>query len=214
MRNHPNHSGIAGILEFLKKIGSAIRKGSRRAAIAVWDWLRSVPGKIKRWAVRWYSFNKQKIPMIFILIAGFVFTAFLDFKISRDIDDLPAIEFQSHIHAIIQFVSSPLANMTGFLLFGIYLIAIIQMFNSFTFAKKRSPKGLGLITFLTLVQVVFVSLYTYAFFAETEYNPNFAIDEIAVRSYTIMITGAAFLVVGTVFAWFYVDWHYVKEIEE
>jgi len=80
MRNHPNHSGIAGILEFLKKIGSAIRKGSRRAAIAVWDWLRSVPGKIKRWAVRWYSFNKQKIPMIFILIAGFVF----DYHMSAD----------------------------------------------------------------------------------------------------------------------------------
>lgn len=205
---------FSSTFRFLGSLPKKIDHGVRIAAAATWKWLCSLPGNIKRWAIRWYSFNKQKIPMIFIVIAGIIFTAFLDFTIDRDVNDLPEIVFQSHITAIRQFVSSPLANMTGFLLFGIYLIAIIQMFNVFTFAKKQSPKSLGLITFLTVVQLVFVSLYTYAFFAEKEYNPGYVIDEIAVRSYSIMIAGAAFLLVGTVFAWFYVDWHYVKEIED
>lgn len=162
---------------------------------------------------RWYSFNKQKIPMYFMIVAGFIFTAFLDFTLTLRGDN-PPIVFQSHISAIIQFVSSPLANLTGFLLFGIYLIAIIQMFNAITYAKKRSPVGLILINALTVIQIFFVILYTAAFFAEAASRPDYVIDAVARRSYTIMIVGAAVMACGAAASWLYVDWHYVKEIED
>jgi len=29
-----------------------------------------------------------------------------------------------------------------------------------------------------------------------------------------MIVGAAFMLLGAVSSWFYVDWHYVKEVED
>jgi hypothetical protein len=162
---------------------------------------------------RWYSFNKQKIPLYFLLIAGLVFTAFLDFKITRGVGETPIV-FASHITAIRKFKSSPLANMSGFFLFAIYLIAIIQMFNGFTFAKKRAPMNLFLITGLTAVQIVLVAFYTYAFFAERDARTDYVIDAVAQRSYTIMIVGAAFMLLGAVSSWFYVDWHYVKEVED
>jgi len=174
---------------------------------------QTFPNRFSTEFKRWYSFNKQTIPLIFILLAGFFFTAFLDFTITRD-GELAPIIFQSHINAIIQFVSSPLANLSGFFLFAIYLIAIIQMFNGFTFAKKQAPKTLLLITGLTVVQTILVTLYTLTFFQEAAARPDYVIDEVAVRSYSIMITGGAILALGTVFAWFYVDWHYVQEIED
>lgn len=169
--------------------------------------------RVKREIRRWYSFNKQKIPMYFMIAAGFVFTAFLDFTLTLR-GDKPPIVFQSHISAIIQFVSSPLANMTGFLLFGIYLIAIVQMFNAITYAKKRSPVGLILINALTVIQIVFVILYTSAFFAEAASRADYVIDAVARRSYTIMIVGALIMACGAATSWLYVDWHYVKEIED
>lgn len=162
---------------------------------------------------RWYSFNKQKIPLYFLLIAGIVFTAFLDFTVKRGVDESPFV-FASHLTAIQKFKSSPLANMSGFFLFTIYLVAIIQMFNGFTFAKKRAPMSLFLITGLTVAQIVLVSFYTYAFFAERASRTDYVIDAIAQRSYTIMIVGAVFMLLGAVSAWFYVDWHYVKEVED
>lgn len=175
--------------------------------------LRGFPAAFRKEIRRWYSFNKQKIPMYFMILAGFVFTAFLDFTLTLKGDN-PPIVFQSHITAIIQFVSSPLANMTGFLLFGIYLIAIIQMFNAITYAKKRSPTGLILINALTLIQIVFVILYTSAFFAEAAARTDYVIDAVARRSYTIMIVGAAIMACAAISSWLYVDWHYVKEIED
>ena len=176
-------------------------------------WIGNLPKALRTEILRWYSFNKQKIPMVFLIVAGFVFTAFLDFTLTLKGDN-PPIVFESHISAIMKFVSSPLANMTGFLLFGIYLIGIIQMFNGITFAKKRSPTGLLLINALALIQIVFVVLYTLAFFAEAASRTDYVINAVARRSYTIMIVGGAIMTCGAISSWFYVDWHYVKEIED
>jgi hypothetical protein len=161
------------------------------------------------WHKRWYAYNKQKIPMIFTLIGTFFFTALIDFEIQGT-----DIKLQSHIAAIRQFLNTPYNNMSAFYLFAIYLIGIVQLFNSFSFSKKRSPFGLILLTFLTVAQCVLVGLYTSIFFLEQATRDDYVIDSIARFSFTVFIVGAVFFVIGTIFAWFYVDWKYVKEIDE
>ncbi len=157
---------------------------------------------------RWYSYNKQTIPLMFILVGAFFFTAFLDFEI-RGTD----IELESHITAIQKFLNTPYNNLSAFYLFAIYLIAIVQVFNAATFAKKRSPTGVILLTVLTVVQVAAVTLYTSIFFVEQANRNDYTIDDVARFSYTVFIVGAAFYVVGTAIAWLYVNWKYVKEID-
>ncbi len=160
------------------------------------------------WPQRWYQYNKQKIPMIFTLIGTFFFTAFLDFNVQTT-----EFKLESHISAIRKFLNTPYNNLSAFYLFAMYLIAIIQLFNTFGFAKKRSPMGLYLITFLTLLQVTIVSLYTSIFFVEQANRLDYTIDSVARFSFTVFIIGGILFIIGTVFAWFYVDWKYVKEVE-
>ncbi len=160
------------------------------------------------WSKRWYSYNKQKIPMIFILIGTFFFTAFLDFEIQNT-----TIKLESHIAAIRKFLDTPYNNLSAFYMFSIYLIAIVQLFNASSFAKKRSPMVLYLLTFLTIVQVALVGLYTSIFFLEQARRSNYVIDSVATFSFTVFIIGAIFFIIGTVFAWFYVNWKYVKEVD-
>lgn len=147
--------------------------------------------------------------MIFTAMGTFFFTALIDFEIQET-----SIKLESHIAAIRMFLNTPYNNMSAFYLFAIYLIAIVQLFNSFSFSRKRSPFGLILMTFLTVVQVAVVSLYTSIFFLEQASRTDYVIDSIARFSYTVFIIGAIFFVIGTIFAWFYVDWKYVKEIDE
>ncbi|MCR3905640.1 MAG: hypothetical protein NUK62_01235 [Tenericutes bacterium] len=161
------------------------------------------------WHKRWYSFNKQKIPMIFILIGVFFFTAFLDFEVQ-------GTEFKllSHIAAMQKFLNTPYNNLSAFYLFLLYLIALIQIFNTVSFAQKRSPFSLILITVLTTVQVAVTGLYTSIFFIEQANRLDYTIDSVARLAYSVTIIGSIFFIIGTVFAWFYVDWKYVKEKED
>lgn len=165
--------------------------------------------KIQSWPKRWYSFNYPKIPAIFISIGAIFFTAFLDFEIQGT-----DIKLESHISAIRKFLNTPLNNLSAFLLFLIYLVAILQMFNSFGYAKTRAGKSLIMLTALTVLQTVAVSLYTYIFFNEQANRLDYAIDNIARFSYTIFIIGTVLFLIGTIFAWLYVDWTYVKPKEE
>jgi len=165
--------------------------------------------KILPWHKRWYSFNKQKIPMNFTAFGTFFFTALIDFEVQGT-----SIKLVSHIAAIRKFLNTPYNNMSAFYLFAIYLIGVVQLFNSFSFSKKRSPFGLILMTFLTAVQIILVGLYTSIFFLEQATRTDYVIDSVARFSYTVFIIGAIFFLIGTIFAWFYVDWKYVKEIDE
>jgi TRAP-type mannitol/chloroaromatic compound transport system permease small subunit len=88
------------------------------------------------------------------------------------------------------------------------------MFNSIGYSKKRSPMSLFMLTGLTLLQVVSVGLYTYTFFREQTIRNDYVIDSVARFSYTVFIIGAVLFIIGTVFAWLYVDWKYVKQKEE
>jgi nucleoside recognition membrane protein YjiH len=156
--------------------------------------------------VRWYEYSRQTIPLMFIVVATFFFTAFLDFQIQGT-----EYHLDSHIAAIRQFLDTPYNNLSAFYLFAIYLIAIVQFFNAATFAKKRAPVTLYLLTALTVLQVVLVVLYTSIFFVEQASRTDYLIDDVARFSYTVFQVGAAFLAAGTISAWFFVDWHYVKE---
>ena len=160
------------------------------------------------WARRWYSFNKQKIPMIFIIIGTLFFTAFLDFEIQGT-----EIKLESHIASIRLLLNTPLNNLSAFILFAIYLVSLIQLFNAFGFAKKQSPFGLILLTVLTIVQIGLVSTYTYIFFNEQATRPDYVIESFTRLSYTVFIVGTILFIIGTIFAWFYVNWKYVKETE-
>ena len=164
--------------------------------------------KKQSWAKRWYSFNKQKIPMIFIAIGTIFFTAFLDFEIQGT-----EIKLVSHIASIRLLLDTPLNNLAAFFMFSIYLISLIQLFNAFSFAKKQSPFGLILITVLTVIQAVVVGLYTNNFFVEQATRTDYVIPDFTKLSYTVFIIGTAFFILGTIFAWFYVNWKYVKEVE-
>ena len=160
------------------------------------------------WAKRWYQYNKQKIPMIVVIIGVIFFTGFLDFDVQGS-----SFALQSHIAAIQKFLNTPRNNLSAFYLFSLYLVALIQLANSVTFSKKRSPVGLFLFTFLTLYQVVVSILYTSIFFNEQATRADYTIDSMATLSFSVMIIGSVFFVIGTVFAWIYVDWKYVKEVE-
>lgn len=157
----------------------------------------------EKWYIRWYNYNKHSIPVIFTLIGTLVFTVFLDFRTGET-------NFLSHISAI-----SLLTNkVIGFYLFSIYMIALIQLANSLSFARKRSPISLFLFTILNALQVLLVYLYVHVFYVEEATRTDgFTIPDFAVFSMNVMITGAVLFIIATIFAWFYVDWKYVK-IEE
>ncbi|MBN2503859.1 MAG: hypothetical protein JXB20_00775 [Bacilli bacterium] len=161
------------------------------------------------WPRRWYSFNKQKIPAIFTTVGTLFFTAFLDFNVQGT-----EIKLESHIAALKQLTGSTLSNLAAPFMFCIYLISIIQFFNSFTFAKKRSPFGLIMLTILTLLQVFLVIKYTQVYFVEDALREDYVIDAAAKLSYTVFIIGAVMFIIGTFFAWLYVNWKYVKVKED
>jgi fatty acid desaturase len=162
------------------------------------------------WHKRWYSYNKQKIPMIFTLIGAFFFTAFLDFEVQGT-----KIKLESHIAALNKLTNTAQNNIAAFLLFVMYLVALIQLFNSFTFAKNRSPIVLYIMTVLTGLQVFVAFSYRKVFFDELMRRPDsYDISKATELAYTVSIIGAILFVIATVFAWIYVDWKYVKEKDE
>lgn len=151
---------------------------------------------------RWYSYNKYKIPVIFTVIGSLIYTLFLDFRTSGFV-------FRSHISAINELTSKEV----GFYLFAMYIIAMVQIFNSMSFSRKRSPVSLILFTGLNLIQGMFVYLYTNAFLVEAATRTDYSLNSYSIMSMGIMATGFVFYVIATLFAWAYVDWKYVK-IEE
>jgi len=157
----------------------------------------------EKWIVRWYNYNKHSIPVYFTVIGSLIFTLFLDFRTA-------GIDFKSHISAI-----NMLSNrVVGFYLFAIYIIALIQIANSMSFSKKRSPVGLFMLTIINAVQVLLVYLYVNVFYTEVATRTDgYQIPSFGLFSINVMIAGAVFYILATIFAWFYVDWKYIK-IEE
>ncbi|MDP3131216.1 MAG: hypothetical protein Q8N15_07795, partial [Bacillota bacterium] len=98
------------------------------------DFFKKALQRIKIGFIRWFEYSKQTIPLIFIVVATFFFTAFLDFQIQGT-----EYQLESHIAAIRKFLDTPYNNLSAFYLFAIYMIAIVQFFNAATFAKKRAP---------------------------------------------------------------------------
>lgn len=159
---------------------------------------------------RWYSFNKQKIPMYFILLGTIFFTAFIDFNFQGT-----PLRLQSHIASIYKLSNSEANNLAAFYLFAIYLTAIVQAFNAFTFASRQSPFSTYLITGLTTLQVTLVSLYSATFFIEAaSRTDSYKLGNAEFISMGVFITGAILFIIGTVFCWIYVNWKYVRIKDE
>lgn len=157
----------------------------------------------EKWYIRWYNYNKYSIPVYFTVIGSLIFTLFLDFRTA-------GIDFRSHISAINMLTN----RIVGFYLFAIYLIALVQIANSMSFSKKRSPVGLFMLTILNAVQVLLVYLYVNVFYTEVQIRTDgYQIPSFGHFSINVMIAGAVFYILATIFAWIYVDWKYVK-IEE
>lgn len=154
----------------------------------------------EKWYVRWYNYNKYSIPVILTVIGSIIFTVFLDFR-TGDID------FKSHISSINLLTN----KIVAFYLFSIYMIALVQVANSMAFSKKRSPVSLILFTLLNIIQVLLVILYVQIFNREVLIRTDgFFLPDYALFSMNVMISGAVFYILATIFAWFYVDWKYVK----
>lgn len=158
--------------------------------------------KLRTWMIRWYEYNKYKIPVIFTLIGSLLFTLFLDFRTD-------GFTFKSHL-ASIQLVTS---NIIGFYLFAIYLISMVQLFNSISFSRKRSPVSFFLFIILNIIQALLVYSYTVIFFQEAAARPDYTIPQFTYMSIGIMIAGIVFYAIASIFATCYVNWKYVK-IEE
>ena len=160
------------------------------------------PNKFVIWMIRWYEYNKYKIPTIFTLIGTLIFTLFLDFRTN-------GFTFKSHI-ASIQLLTS---KEIGFYLFSIYIIAMIQLFNSMAFSKKRSIASFILFFMLNVIQAVLVYAYVTTFFNEAALRADYTIPGFSYLSIGIMISGMVLYVIATIFAAIYINWHYVK-VEE
>jgi len=94
------------------------------------------------------------------------------------------------------------------------MISLVQLANCLSFKKKRSPVSLFMFTILNAIQILLVYLYVNVFYTEVALRPDFTITPAGYFSMNIMMIGAAFYILATVFAWFYVDWKYVKIEEE
>lgn len=149
------------------------------------------------------------IPTIFMIVGGIFVTAFLDFNVQGT-----EMVLESHISAMRKLLDTTYGNLSALFLFIAYLIAIVQIFNATNFAKKRSPINLFLLTGLTVIQAVAVALYTNVYFVEETIRTDYVIDSVARFSYTVLIIGSIFTIIGTIFAWFYVNWGYVKQVED
>lgn len=158
---------------------------------------------------RWYSFNKEKIPMYFFIVGTIFFTAFLDFNVQKT-----PIRLQSHITAIQRLSSSTLNNLSAFFLFVAFLLAVIQAFNAITYAKKNNLAHVILMTVLMIVHIVIVALYVYTFIRETQTRPTYSIRRAEITAMTVFSLGILFNLIGLIFAWKYVNYDYIAVKDE
>jgi len=157
----------------------------------------------------WYQFNQSKIPMYIMMLGVFFFTAFLDFEVQGT-----EIKLLSHIAAIQKFINTTQGNLAGFYLFAMFMVSLISLANVIGFAKTQSKFHAIFMTGLTALQVFLNVSYHRVFINETMIRTDYVIDKIASFSYSILYVGSVFFVIATILAWFYVDFHYVKEKEE
>jgi hypothetical protein len=158
------------------------------------------------WIKRWYSFNKQNIPAILLLISLVFITAFLDFTIQGT-----PIKLESHFNAITKLGPDTPAAIY---IFFLYLIACIQMFNGFSFGKKRNPFGLILINILTLASVIILVSYILIFVNEVKNVESFKFIKSTYISITVFSIGVFFMVLAAIYSFFVVDYNYVREKDE
>lgn len=157
---------------------------------------------------RWYSFNKEKIPMYFIIVGTIFFTAFLDFNVQKT-----PIKLQSHITAIQRLSSNTLNNLSAFFLFMAFLIAVIQAFNAITFAKKNNLFQVILMSGLMLIHLLIVGLYIFIFINEANTRNTYSIRQAEITAMVVFGLGLLFNLTGVIFAWQYVDYNYVSKDE-
>ena len=154
---------------------------------------------------RWYSFNKQRIPMFLLIVSVLAITATLDFNL-RSAGGQQILNFRSHISAIRKTTN----NILGFYLFLCNLFVLIQFFLSFSFSQKRSPLLLILMTIITVGQTAILILYVLGFIGESSIRPNYSMEMDTYISIISLAVGTVFMIAATIFAWIYVDWKYVK----
>lgn len=160
---------------------------------------------------RWYKFNKQKLPMFLTILAALFFTGFLDFTLQNQ-ENIVIFRLLSHFDANYK-MGHENGGAAMFMIFALNFLAIIQVFNTVTFASKRSPLNLYLITGLNALQVVCYSNYLIKLFAEQKVSPEvFNIAKLPSAQFSIAVftIGIIIQLASTILAWMYVDWKYVK----
>ncbi|MDR2822399.1 MAG: hypothetical protein LBV58_02470 [Acholeplasmatales bacterium] len=157
------------------------------------------------WFKRWYSFNKQSIPAIFAFLATILITAFVDFEVQGT-----PLKLESHFLAISKLGPGSAAALFIFLL---YLISIIQLFNCFTFRKKNNLATLILIQVLTISSIIIYASYVMVFINEANTVSTFHFIKATYFSLIIFGVGLLFMILASIFTFFYVDLKYVKEKE-
>lgn len=157
---------------------------------------------------RWYKFNKKNIPLYLSIISVLLITGLVDFKVQEI-----KFELKSHFDAINNLYSNDFKSMATFMVFGLNLLSMVQVFNTVTFSKTRSPFSTILTTLLTLLEVVAFGFYLYVFVVEPSVSLNYEYTASVFTSLAIFGSGLIFIILATVFSWIYVDWKYVK-IEE
>ena len=168
----------------------------------------------KERAAIWYDYNKQSIPFIFMIISTIFISAFLDIGPQPlDRNWYMSSHFQA-MERLYTFFPTQLHLLLPAILFAMILIAIVMFFMSFSFSKKRSPAMLITLTSLGTTKVIFGLIYLFSFLTNMFDIPNLngspAIPASMYLSIVIVTISVLATIASVVFAWFYVDWKYVK----
>jgi len=172
--------------------------------------------KIENFFVRWYKYNKRKIPMFISIIAIILFTGFLDVNGDK-------IKLASHFSAISNLTTgNRLGNFASLDIFLLFVLSLIQFIIFMKYSKTGQLILPILSTVLCLIQIVLVGLYFLAFFNQQyvlffqtppQNSYNISDYPAAILSMTVFGIGLLFSIISTTFSWFYINPNYVKEKE-
>lgn len=152
---------------------------------------------------RWWGFKKHKFSLYLMILSSVVFTALIDFSVGNN------NVIVSHIDAINRVSVSSVALY----FFLIYFMALLQIATMINCVKSHSPKSMILVTFITILQIIFVILYVQVFFTEHTRLASYKMTQSTYLSIIIFAVGLILSVFATVWAWFFVDWRY-KKVED
>lgn len=142
---------------------------------------------------RWFEYKHQYITTILTLIASVLYTSTMP----------------THIRAI-----RPLfANISGFYMFVLMMIAVVQIFNSMAFSKKRSPISLFMITVIASLNA-YVAFKYITTITEEITRRGISYTPFMMQSMIIVAVGALLFIAAVVYGWFIVNWKYVKPLDE